>query len=178
MSLFDFCLKICLVFIKCIEFGNVLSKLVVKLGKFNLCKSVKLYLEYGCLARKVFSMVFCGESNVYVKLFINGVANDLLFKAGNELAGAKLKSIVFTLATFKSNTVNKAFKINYCCVVKLSGTIVSVDFTAVSFSYELKLVVDFIISNGSNLFVYFDTEVAFNLNVGLNEYLCCVSSRS
>ena len=106
MSLLDFCLNVSAIFSKGVKFGNVLCKVIVKLGKLNLGNSVYTALEASFLASKLFCMIVSRERNVYVELITDLVACNLLLKAGNEGAGAELKGVVLTLAALKSNTVD------------------------------------------------------------------------
>ena len=90
MSLFYFSLNVCLVFSKSIEFGSVLCKLVVESGKFLKFKTVELALEGCVLACKFCRMVFFREGYVYVEFVAYVLANDLIFKTGNERTRAEL----------------------------------------------------------------------------------------
>ena len=131
MSLFNFCLNVCLIFSKCIKFGNVLSKIVVKLGELNLGDSVDLYLEGSILACEILSVILGGEGNVNVKFLVDALANDLLLKSGNEGTGAELKSVISALAALKCNAVAEAFKIDNGGIAKLCSSVGNVDLTGV-----------------------------------------------
>ena len=106
MSLQDLCLNISTVFSEGIEFGNVLSEIVIQRGQLDLGDALEANLEGSSLAGQLCSMVLLGEGNVYVELLTDLVTGDLLLKAGDEGAGAKLQVVVLALAAFKSDTVN------------------------------------------------------------------------
>ena len=129
-------------------------------------------LEYCGLACKLFCVVFGGEGNVYVKVFTNLVANDFFFKAGDEVAGTKLEGIIFALAAFKCNAVNKAFIVDVTNITHNGCRVGNFNFARVALTNHIDFVFDFFIGNFSNGLFSLNTKVISDLHVGLNSNNC------
>ena len=172
MSLFKFSLDVCLIFIKCIEFGNVLSEIVVKLGKLDLVNRVELYLEYCCLSCKLSCVILGGEGNVYIELVANVLAHNLLLKAGNELTGAKEKGLLLSCAAVKKNAVNRTGIVDDNVVAALSSSVCDFDLAGVSLTNHVDLVLDLVVGNLCNVLLNLDANVVSNGDVRLYENLC------
>ena len=123
VSLLDFCPYVGAIFSKGIKFRNVFCKLIVSSGQLGLLNTVQLYLEYGSLASQVLCVIVSREGNVNVKFITDGVANNLILKAGDKLAGAKLQIKLFGLAAVKRYTVNRTVKINVNAILQLGSTV-------------------------------------------------------
>ena len=71
---------------------------------------VELHLEGGGFALQLLGVVIFGEGDVDVELIADVVADDLLLKAGDELAGADGQAEVLALAAVKRHAVQEAFE--------------------------------------------------------------------
>ena len=80
VSLLNLCLDVSLIFIKGVKFGNILCKLVVKLGKLIELDLVQLALEDCGLACKLLCMVIFREGYIDIEL----VADVLADASGNQ----------------------------------------------------------------------------------------------
>ena len=172
MSLFNFSLDVCLIFIECIEFGNILSEIVVKLGKLDLVDGVELYLEYCSLASELFGMILGGECNAYVELVADVLANDLLLKAGDKLTGAKEKGLLFSCAAVKENTVNRTGIVDDNVVAIVSCSICDLELAGVSLTNHLDLSVNLFVGCLFNFLGNLKTYIVVNCDVRLYENLC------
>ena len=106
-----------------IELGNILCELVVELGLDGLFDLVHLALEDGGLACKLLGAVVFGERDVHIALLTGDCADQCVFKAGDERAGAEREGVVLCLAALERLIVYEAFKVDDdgvaigCCAV-------------------------------------------------------------
>ena len=106
-----------------IELGNVLCELVVELGLDGLLDLVHLALEDGGLACKLLGAVVLGERDVHIALLTGDCADQRIFKAGDERAGAEREGVVLCLAALEGLIVHKALEVDDdgvavgCCAV-------------------------------------------------------------
>ena len=85
-----------------------------------------LALEDGGLAGELLGIVF-GEGDVHVALFTGDSADQRLFKAGNERAGAEREAVVFCLAALEGLAALKAFEVDDDGVAHLRGAVNGLD---------------------------------------------------
>ena len=110
--------------------AEILSELVINLG---LCFDLHLFysdVELGILACQIFGLILFRESDCDGFLVTGLHANQLLFKAGDELARANHQSRIFRLAAFKFDTVELANKIDdqlitFCRLLALRSILVA-----------------------------------------------------
>ena len=86
-------------------------------------------------------MVIFREGDVQLELVASLVADNLLLKARDELAGAEVEREVFAFAALECNAVLEAFKVNQSGVAVL-GSSFNVGQTGVSLSHSFQLGVD------------------------------------
>ena len=76
------------------------------------------------------------------------MADYLLLKAGNKLAGTKLKRVILSLSALKGLTLDKALKINNGHILKLGRTVVNVDNAGVALPHSVNLGGNILVRNG------------------------------
>ena len=167
-SLLQLDAHISLVLVHGLELGVVLDKLVIGLGKLGSLDGVELALEYCGLAGQFFGVILLGEGDIYVKLVVDGMSDDLILKTGDEIAGAQLELIAFGLAALKSDIVDKAFKIKDDLVAVLTGTVIDVDEAAVLLEKLVQLSVDVLVGNCGGGLVQNDALIIVELDFGLD----------
>ena len=172
MSLLDFSLNVSSVFSKCIKFRNVLCEIIVKLRKLDLVDLVKLALEGSSLACELLCVILLGEGNVYVELLIDGLANDLILKAGNEVTRADLEGLLFCCAACKSNAVAVSCIVKNYCVAVFNSSVSDLDLAGVSLANGLDLSVNLFVCNCLNSLFDLHADVVLYSNVGLYVNLC------
>ena len=103
-------------------------------------------LEHCFLALKLFCMIILRESNVNVKVLFSLLADDLLFKAGNECSASDGKRMILTLAAFERNAVYRAFIVKYYLITFLYFAIYAYH-SGLSLKLLFDLVFDILIGN-------------------------------
>ena len=117
--LFDFSLQIGFQFIQGVKFRNIFCKLIVDGGLLGLLHLVDQAFEHSGLAGQLFGLVVFGECDVHIKGLFGLFADHLVFKAGDEHAGAHPQAVILRFAAFKGGAVHKAFKVEHHGVVLL-----------------------------------------------------------
>ena len=117
-------------------------------------------------------MVLFGESDVDIEFLTDGVTGDLLLKTGNERAGTKFEVIVSTLAAFKSDTVDKALKVDLNAVAHSGRSVGDLGLARITLTNDLEFVVNFRVGNRLNGLYSLNTLVTFNGHFGLNGNFC------
>ena len=84
---------------------------------------MELDLELSVLTLEVLCLIFLGELDVDGELVASVVTDDLLLKAGDEVAGTELEVIFLSLAALKSLAVAEALEVDDDGVAVLSGTV-------------------------------------------------------
>ena len=79
------------------------------------------------LALQLFRVVILGEGDVDVEGFAGLVADNLVFKAGDELARAEGQMEMLRLAAFKGLVVDKAFKVDVDDIAVFSAAVLNSD---------------------------------------------------
>ena len=106
-----------------IELADVFCKIIVNGRQLFLFDFMQLDLKYGLFVLESGSLIILREGYGDIELFAGGVADNLLLKARDKLAGAKIQRVVLRLAAFKGNAVYETFKIDDSRVAELSRTI-------------------------------------------------------
>ena len=78
-------------------------------------------MEHGILARQLLAVVLLGEGHVQVLLLADVHTHHLLFKAGDELAGAQGQGLVLRGAALKGHAVHRAHVVELHGVAILQG---------------------------------------------------------
>ena len=108
-------------------------------------------------------MVIFWEGYVYIELIACCMANNLFFKARDELTGTENQWEVFAFAAFESNAFFEAFKVDQSGIAVLSSSFY-VGQTGVSFSHAVELSIYVSSHDSFNSFFCFDAFIVFNGN--------------
>ena len=129
---------------------------------------MELDLEDGVLALEVLSLILLGELDVDIEFVAGVVADDLLLKAGDEVAGAELEVIFLRLAALERFAVAEALEVDDDGVAVLSGTILDGDHTAVALTNAVDLLVDHLVGDLGGELLDLDAVIVLDLDLGLN----------
>ena len=113
-------------------------------------------------------MVVLREGAVYIKIFADGMAGNLLLKAGDELVGTQGQGEFLAFAALKGDAVDESFKIEDHIVAHLSGTVLYRDGSASSLLQFCDLRVHILIGDGVFNLFRLDALVALDLDLGLH----------
>ena len=80
-------------------------------------------------------MIVFGECNVYFAFLADVLADQLLFKSGDECARTDSKRIVLTLTSCKCNTVNISVKVDYSIILVLNGSVCYIDASCIVLAF-------------------------------------------
>jgi len=168
LAVLDVFLHVGFIGFECVEFADVLGKIIVQLGHLVLFDLMQLHLKNSVFAGKLFRLIILRELDVDFERVLGLVADDLILKARNELAGAERQAVIFALAAFKRFAVHKAFKIHHGDVVFFGCAVFHGDHTGIALLSACKLLFHFFIENGGGLFGCGKTLVFGNGNLRLH----------
>ena len=115
-------------------------------------------------------MIIFRESNGDRELFVNVVADQLLFEARDKGVGTDLQIVALIFSAFKSNTVYETFVIDRYCIAVLNCTALNRNHTAISVLQTLQLSFNCLIRRSIETVLRFYTLVLTELNFRLNCY--------
>ena len=162
-------LNIFAILVQSVEFAHVLDKFIVNGGQFLHLDFMQLNLEHSGLALQFFCMIILGECHIHVKLVANVVAYDLIFEAGDKLAGAQSQLIVVGLAAVKLFAIHIAVKIDGDNVAVLGSTVLHVDNAGVALTHTVDFPVDILSGNFHGHLGDLNALVAFDGGFGLGD---------
>ena len=116
-------------------------------------------------------MVIFRECDRNVELFPDSVAHNLVFKAGNKLAGAQSELIVLRLAAVELLAVQIAVKIDGDNISVSGGPILHVNHAGIALAHPLDLLIDVSLGYHHRLFKHFNALVAFNRSFRLGNHI-------
>ena len=128
-------------------------------------------LELGFLALQLLRLVFFGEIHEDGELLASLVTDDLLLKAGDEVAGAERKVVSLRLAALKRFAVYKALKVDNSGVAVLGSSVLNGDESGVSLANLLDLLFDQLVGDLGGLLLDLDALVAVDLHLRLHDDL-------
>ena len=128
-----------------VEFGHVLGELVVDGGDLLVLDLVDLHMEHHGLTGQLGGIVL-GECDVDVLLLAGLHAHQLIFKAGDEAAGADLQVEVLTLAAVEGHAVVKALEVDVGGVALLDLAL-HADQTAVAVGHLVQTVLHVLVGD-------------------------------
>ena len=148
-----------------VVFGDVLGELVVELGLDGLLDLVDLALEGRGLAGQLLGVAL-GEGDLDGLLFTGLQADELIFEAGDERAGAERQGIALGLAAVEGLAVDKAFKVQNDGVAGLGFAVNGLD-AGVAVLHAAELCVDFGLGDGNGLLGDLDALVLAEGDLGV-----------
>ena len=96
-----------------VELAAILRKIVVELRQFAGLDLVQLALEHRGLALELFRVILLREGDADVKFLVDLLADDLLLKARDKLAGTEHQRLMLALAARKRLVVHEALVIEH-----------------------------------------------------------------
>ena len=148
--------------------GYILDEIIVYLGELLGLDLMELDLENSVLALEVLRLILLGELDVDIELVAGVVADDLLLKAGDEVAGAELEVIFLRLAALERLAVAEALEVDDNGVAVLCGTILNGDHAAVALTNAVDLLVDHLVGDLGGELLDLDAVIVLDLDLGLN----------
>ena len=110
------------VLIEGVIFGNVHGEVIVQFRKLLLLDGVQFDFEDSVFRCQLFDIVL-RELDVDIEFLADFVADDLVFEARDELAGAEGQLVAFALAAFERDIVDEAFEVDDGEVVEFGFTV-------------------------------------------------------
>ena len=128
--------------------------------------------EYGSFSGKFFRLILFRECHIDLFFFVNVCSDQLIFKSRNKRSGSDRQRIIGSFSAFKSNSVDKTFKVKRDLIFILNRSVSYIDRSCIAFTLFVDLLIYFFLCNSCRNFINFQTFIFTEFYFRFYSHLC------